>query len=53
MNRTVTALLLVFLIQSGITAAVYWRTQGPVSPSMVQSLAPFNADTIDEIYFNA
>ena len=49
MNRTVTALLLVFLIQCGITAAVYWRTPGPVSPSMVQSLAPLDAGSIDEV----
>lgn len=49
MTRAVTVLLLVLLIQCGITAVVFWPRQVPVNTSTEQTLAPFSASAIDEL----
>ncbi len=49
MNRTVTVLLLVFLLQCGILAAVFWPKLSPATRSTEVGLTPFSIDTIDEL----
>jgi Domain of unknown function (DUF4340) len=49
-KRAVTALLLVLLIQCGITAAIFWPRQVPVNASTEQTLAPFSDNSIDEVH---
>ena len=49
MSRTVTVLLLVLLIQCGITAAIFWPQQQPVTPIPELVLAPFTSESVDEI----
>ncbi len=49
MNRAVTGLLLVLLIQCGLVAIGYWPTPSPEDGSTGQGLAPFSIDAIDEL----
>ena len=49
MSRAVTTGLLIFLIQCGIIAAVYWPEQGLVQRPAAQSLVPVTPAIIDEI----
>jgi Domain of unknown function (DUF4340) len=48
-KRSVAVLLLVLLIQCGITAAVFWPRQIQVNTSTEQALAPFSDSAIDEV----
>jgi len=48
-NRSVVVLLLVLLIQCGITAVVFWSRQVPMSTPTEQALAPFSDSAIDEV----
>jgi hypothetical protein len=48
-NRAVSVLLLVLLIQCGILAAVFWPRQGAGEGTIEQGLTPFAADAIDEL----
>jgi Domain of unknown function (DUF4340) len=48
-KRSVAVLLLILLIQFGITAAVFWPRQVPVNSSTEQALAPFPDSAIDEV----
>jgi len=48
-NRSVVVLLLVLLIQCGITAVVFWPRQVPMSTRTEQALAPFSDSAIDEV----
>ena len=50
MNRPVTTLLLVFLIQCGIVATVYWPQQDPLQPALQQPLLPSGPGISDEIH---
>ncbi len=49
MNRLVTTLLLVLLIQCTIVATVYWPQPGPMQTPLQQPLVPWRPDIIDEI----
>jgi len=48
-NRPITALLLVFLVQCGIVATVYWPQQDMLQAPLQQPLVPQNTGIIDEI----
>ncbi len=50
MKRSVAVLLLILLIQCGITAAVFWPRQVPVNAATEQALAPFSDSAIDEVH---
>ena len=49
MNRSVTSLLVILLIQCGITAAVYWPAQDPEGQATTPALASFSNDLVDEL----
>ena len=49
MNRIVRALLLVLLIQCGITAVVFWPQPKLAQITEVPALAPFDSRAVDEI----
>ena len=49
MNRPITALLLVFLVQCGIVATVYWPQQDMLQAPLQQPLVPQDTGIIDEI----
>ncbi len=49
MNRPVTTLLLVLLIQCGIVATVYWPQQDMAQPRLQRPLVPSGPGVIDEI----
>ena len=49
MNRVVSTLLIAFLIQCGILAAVLWQQRTPTSGTSEQGLAPFAVDAVDEL----
>jgi len=48
-KRSVAVLLLILLVQCGITAAVFWPRQIPENTLTEQALAPFSASAIDEV----
>jgi len=48
-NRPITALLLVFLVQCGIVATVYWPQQDMLQAPLQQPLVPQDTGIIDEI----
>ena len=52
MNRWVTALFLVLLIQCGIVAAVFWPQQLPQQQSATRTFAPFPVNAIDELHIS-
>ncbi|MDG1944254.1 MAG: DUF4340 domain-containing protein [Halioglobus sp.] len=49
MNRIVTALLVVLLIQCGITAVVFWPQPKLAQITAAPALATFNSNAVDEI----
>jgi hypothetical protein len=49
-NRTVTALTLVLLIQCGIVAVVFWPERAPPQESTRAALAPFQVDAVRELH---
>jgi len=48
-KRSAATLLLLLLMQCGITAAVFWPRQVPVNASKEQALAPYPDRAIDEV----
>jgi hypothetical protein len=51
-NRWVTALLLVLLIQCGIVAAVFWPQESLQQQSATRTFAPFPVNAIDELHIS-
>jgi hypothetical protein len=51
-NRWITALSLVLLIQCGIVAAVFWPQQSTQQQSASQTFAPFPVNAIDELHIS-
>ena len=49
MNRSVTVLLLLLLIQCGIVVIAFWPAKNPVNGTPEQGLVPFSSGAVDEL----